>query len=79
MSAQPPPSDDTAELCRDHESCIRGFVAVGQPGKAGWWHMHWNAELRVWQLSGPPAVTFPGSHRETTLSVEEGEAEPAQS
>ncbi len=77
MSDARPPSEDTAELCSEHKCCIRGFVTSAQTGEAGWWHMHWNAELRIWQLSGPHPVIFPGSHREATVSVGSGEAEPA--
>ena len=50
------PTEDTAEECREHPECIRGFkrhAANDLIGLAGWWHLAWRGNDQGWEMTAP--------------------------
>jgi hypothetical protein len=50
------PAADTAELCHEHQDCIKGFKATATGDLAplaGWWHFVWDQENMQWNITDP--------------------------
>ena len=51
---------DTAEECRDHDSCIKGFKAAATGDVValpGWWHFEWDQQASQWNITDPTGGT----------------------
>ena len=50
------PAADMAELCHEHQDCIKGFKATATGDLAplaGWWHFVWDQENMQWNITDP--------------------------
>ena len=50
------PKADMAELCHEHNNCIKGFKATATSDLAqlaGWWHFLWDQENMQWNITDP--------------------------
>lgn len=50
------PAADMAELCHEHQGCIKGFKATATGDLAplaGWWHFVWDQENMQWNITDP--------------------------